>query len=463
MSNSNPYQAPEPPADSTETREGVSALPAMPEVGSPTNIRFGVLGFAVSMSLLLYLHRFALSVAMPPIKAELGLDDEQLGIATGVFFYVYALAQVPAGVLSDRLGARLTLTLYVVLWSLALGGMGFIGGLYSLVIFRGLLGLAQAGAYPCIASVNKRWFPVHRRGIANSLTTMGGRTGGMLATLLTPQLMLLVGIVAGLQTGQWRWVFATYAILGVAWALGFYGFFRESPDEHPRCNDDERRFIRGGETPPRDSNSSPARMPVLPVVAMARSRTMWLLCGISIFVNFGWIFLVTFLPTYLTSVHKYSLAQVGFLAALPGLASMLGGVLGGISTDFLVRNVGLVWGRRTTGLVATIGAGMAYLGCLAIDHPIALVALFAGAGFLIDFGLGSLWAVYQDIAGKQVASILGFANMCGNLAAGFFPWVIGIYAKQGQWNAVFVMSAGALFVTASCWLFVDPRQKLAAD
>jgi sugar phosphate permease len=463
MTNSNPYQAPAAGDTARGSTPGEMFADPAGDGGKPTNIRFGVLGFAVSMSLLLYLHRFALSVAMPPIKTELGLDDEQLGIATGVFFYVYALAQVPAGVLSDRLGARLTLTLYVVLWSLALAGMGFIGGLYSLVIFRGLLGLAQAGAYPCIASVNKRWFPVHRRGIANSLTTMGGRTGGMLATLLTPQLMLLVGLVAGMQSGQWRWVFAMYAILGVAWALGFYGFFRESPDEHARCNDQERRFIRGADSPAPEANVSRAGLPVLPVAAMARSRTMWLLCGISVFVNFGWIFLVTFLPTYLTSVHKYSLAQVGFLAALPGLASMLGGVLGGVSTDFLVKNVGLVWGRRTTGLVATIGAGMAYLGCLALDHPIALVALFAGAGFLIDFGLGSLWAVYQDIAGKQVASILGFANMCGNLAAGFFPWVIGIYAKQGQWNAVFLMSAAALFVTASCWLFVDPRQKLAAD
>lgn len=458
MTKPNPYQSPaSPPGSADSTVERADD----PGSGAPTVVRFGVLGFAVTMSLLLYLHRFALSVAMPPIKSELGLDDEQLGIATGVFFYVYALAQVPAGWLSDRLGARWTLTLYVVLWSLALGGMGFIGGLASLIVCRGLLGLAQAGAYPCIASVNKRWFPVHRRGIANSLTTMGGRTGGMLATLLTPQLMLIAGYILGLDAGQWRWVFGAYALFGVVWAIGFFRFFRESPDAHPRCNDAERHFIRGAH--PASSATLPARLPVLPVVAMVKSRTMWLMCGISIFVNFGWIFLVTFLPTYLTSVHHYSLRQVGLLAALPGLASMLGGVLGGLSTDFLVRKIGLVWGRRTTGLIATLGAGLAYLGCLAMHHPIALVALFAAAGFLIDFGLGSLWAVYQDIAGKQVASVLGFANMCGNLAAGFFPWVIGIYAKQSDWNTVFLMSASALFITAACWLFVDPRHKLVAD
>ncbi len=458
MSTPNPYDAPRYTASSAA--DAAVEGPHGAEDQPPTWIRLGVLAFAITMSLLLYLHRFALSVAMPPIKEELGLDDEQLGIATGVFFYVYALAQVPAGWLSDRWGARITLTLYVVLWSLALGGMGCIGGLLSLAIFRGLLGLAQAGAYPCIASVNKRWFPVHRRGMANSLTTMGGRTGAMLATILTPQAMLLTGLLLATESGQWRWVFGLYAVLGLAWAVAFYQFFRESPDAHGGCNEAERRLIRGPQPPVATPGT---RLPVLPVAAMVRSRTMWLLCGISIFVNFGWIFLVTFLPTYLKDKHHFSLTEVGVLAALPTLASMAGGVLGGFSTDLLVRRVGLVWGRRSTGLIATLGAGLAYLACLTTEHPYLLVTLFAAAGFLIDFGLGSLWAVYQDIAGKQVAAVLGFANMCGNLAAGFFPWVIGIYAKQEAWSVVFLMSAGALFVTASCWLLVDPRQKLAAD
>lgn len=429
------------------------------QAASPTAVRFGVLGFSVTMSLLLYLDRFALSVSMPPIMKELQLDEAQLGIATGVFFYVYALAQVPTGYLSDWLGGRKTLALYVVLWSLALGGMGFISGLISLTIFRGLLGLAQAGAYPCIASVIKRWFPVHRRGVANSLTTMGGRTGYFLATFLTPQLMLVAGGLLHVTTGQWRWVFVLYATLGFAWALVFWWWFRDSPAEHPRCNDAERAFISHGQPPV----PAHAGVPFPPFLQMAVSPTMWLLCGISVFVNVGWIFLVTFLPTYLNKVHQYELSLVGMLAAIPGLAAMAGGVLGGLSTDFLVRHIGLTWGRRTTGLIAMCGAGTAYLGCLTTDNPVALVALFAAAGFLIDFGLGSLWAVYQDIAGKHVASVLGFANMCGNLAAGFFPMIIGRYAKADDWNSVFMISSGALFLTASFWLFVNPRRKLTDD
>lgn len=453
--------------------------PDLSTFGPPTAIRYQVLAFAVTMSVLLYLHRFALSVAMPPISSELGLSAADLGLATGVFFYVYALAQVPSGWLSDRFGARVTLTAYVVLWSLALGGTGFIGGLGSLIIWRGLLGLAQAGAYPCIASVNKRWFPVHRRGVANSSTTTGGRAGSMLATALTPLLMGVAGTSFGVATGQWRYVFMAYAVLGFVWALLFYRQFRETPDVHERCNEAERTLIRGRVKEAtadartfapalRDANVSSgvleSRRQERPLaLSMLLSPTMWLLCGISIFVNVGWIFLVTFLPTYLKKVHQMPLVTVGVLAALPVFSGMCGGMLGGLGTDFLVHRVGLVWGRRIPGLVATIGAGLGYLTCLQIDNPYALVALFAMVGLLIDFGLGSLWAVYQDIAGRQVAAVLGFANMCGNLAAGVFPLVIGMWADKNRWDLVFVGSASALFVTASCWAFVNPQRKLAAE
>jgi ACS family glucarate transporter-like MFS transporter len=514
----NPYQAPLSEAAAT-FRSPLDLAADSDAFGPPTAIRYQVLAFAVTMSILLYLHRFALSVAMPPISTELGLSSKQLGIATGVFFYVYALAQVPSGWLSDRFGARATLSAYVVLWSLAIGATGFIGGLVSLIICRGLLGLAQAGAYPCIASVNKRWFPVQRRGVANSSTTTGGRAGSMLATALTPMLMGVVSSTLGASTGQWRYVFFGYAGLGFVWALFFYRQFRETPDVHERCNEAERALIRGGprpttdypleaipyavDTTPADDATSraslraaglgsaspgsassgsassgvagsgvfgsgvagvPTKSHEMPLaLSMALSPTMWLLCGISTFVNVGWIFLVTFLPTYLKNVHGMPLVTIGALAALPVFAGMCGGMLGGIGTDMLVHRFGLVWGRRIPGLVATVGAGLGYLACLPIDNPYLLVVVFAMVGLLIDFGLGSLWAVYQDIAGRRVAAVLGFANMCGNLAAGFFPMVIGWWADLNRWDLVFVGSASALFITASCWAFVNPQRKIAAE
>lgn len=425
----------------------------------PTGVRYGVLGFSVTMSLLLYLDRFAFSIAQPTIMKELGLDEVQVGQVASAFFYVYALAQVPSGWFSDRFGGRATLAAYVALWSIAVAGMGFSVGLASLILTRSLLGLAQAGAYPCIAGVIKNWFPLRQRGLANSVTTMGGRLGNLINSALTPQLMVAVGAVFGWQTGQWRVVFAMYGALGIAWAAGFWWFFRNRPSEHPSCNAAEARDI----LPEGASTAVPQRTELPPFWAMARCPTIYFLSLISIWVNVGWIFLATWLPTYLNSVHKVELRTAGLLAVIPGAASMLGGVLGGLSTDRLVRLIGLTWGRRLTGVIATAGASLAYVVGLQTESLTVQIVTFAAAGFMIDFGLGSLWAVYQDIAGRHVSSVLGFGNMCGNLAAAVFAQIIGYYAKAKDWPTVFWISVAALLVTMTCWLFVNPTRPLIRD
>jgi sugar phosphate permease len=454
-------------SDDGRVEEDVSFAPFQSPVddkqlGVPSSARYVVLGFACSMSVLLYLHRFSLSLVSVPMMDELGMDEKDLGKATAWFFYTYALTQVPAGSLSDRLGARWTLTLYVLLWSLAIMGMGLIQGVLSLIVCRALLGLAQAGAYPCIASVNKRWFPPQQRGLANSVTTMGGRAGSLLNSLVTVFLMTSIGAWLGWETGQWRVLFLLYGSLGIIWAVLFSSWFRNDPYSHPACNNAEVELIA-----PTSLDSRPAvqsRQPLwLVLLRCAGSPSLYFLCGISIFVNVGWIFLVTFYAVYLEKVHGWARSDLGILTAVPLLASMCGGVAGGLTTDALVRRVGLTWGRRLPGIIGSSGAACAYLASLLSDDPKIQIALFAIAGFLIDFGLGALWAVFQDIGGKSVAAVLGFTNMCGNFAAGVFSERIGGFAKAGEWPLVFRWSATALVITALCWLFVNPQRKLTAD
>src|SRR5262245_45086355 len=142
----------------------------------PTRVRFLVVGLCIAMSVLLYLDRFALSPTTDTILRELRLNKEQLGRSTFfAFFFAYALMQVPAGWLSDKLGARRTLVLYVVGWSLATMLLGLANGLLAITVIRLLVGVTQAGAYPAAASLLKRWIPASARGRANSSVSMGGR------------------------------------------------------------------------------------------------------------------------------------------------------------------------------------------------------------------------------------------------------------------------------------------------
>jgi sugar phosphate permease len=333
---------------------------------------------------------------------------------------------------------------------------------------RLVLGVMQAGAYPAAAGLLKRWVPYSDRGIANSSVAMGGRAGLLLSLAITVPLMLLVGKWAGRDEGTWRIVFVGYGLLGVVWATLFVWLYRDHPAEHPWTNGGEVRLIAG----PMGEKSQPTpRRFDLPVLAMLASKEVWLMCGINICVNFGWIFLATWLPQYLIETHGDYVAlhigdrQVvaGLMTACTVLAAMCGGMLGGRTTDFLVQRVGRAWGRRLPGMTA----GLLVCAMYCLVPQLGNMWLFIGAmiaiAFTIDFGLGATWASYQDIGGRHVASVLGCGNMCGNLAAAYFGRQIGYLADQGQWNQVFYISAGAMFLAAGGWLMFDASRPVVAD
>jgi ACS family glucarate transporter-like MFS transporter len=414
------------------------------------------------MSVLLYLDRFAISTAASAILHDLKLTEEEWGRVQSVFFLVYALLQVPAGWLSDRLGARITLALYVVGWSLATVAMGFANGLLVIVLMRIALGATQAGAYPAAASLLKRWIPATTRGRANTTVAMGGRAGGLIAFFCTPLLMLWVGQWLGWETGRWRVVLALYGSLGFVWTALFWWLYRDQPQLHPWCNDAEAKLI--GESPPQQAKSAAA----LPVRALFRSPEVWIICGCNAAVNLGWIFLNTWLPPYLEKTYGDYLtatigdksAVVGAMTAMVGLAAICGGLVGGATTDGLVRAFGLAWGRRLPGMCAGVTVCVLYLIASQVRDVWIFVGLMVVIGFTIEFGLGASWAVYQDIAGKHVASVLGIGNMCGNLAAGAFAWLIGYLAKDGNWQTVFYISATAMACNSLLWFFFDSSRPI---
>jgi ACS family glucarate transporter-like MFS transporter len=416
------------------------------------------------MSVLLYLDRFAIGAVTPRMIEELDVDEEQFGRAVGAFFLAYALLQVPAGWLADRLGARPMLTLFVIGWSLCTIGIGLVEGLLALAICRALLGVSQAGAYPAAAAVIKRWMPLSTRARANSAVSTGGRLGGLMAFAVTPLLVQAVALSIGIASGQWRPVFFLYGLLGLAWAVAFWRSFRDVPADHPRCDRLEQELIAAGATPV----SAPSR--AVPLSALFGSLNLYFLCAINFFLNFGWIFLATWLTTYFAALNArrdQPLENIetlaGLLTAATAVAGMTGNLCGGWLGDYFTRRFGLHLGRRFPGIASGFLAACVYLLASTTENIWLFAIEMAAIYFLADLALGSLWAVYQDIGGASTASVLGFANMCGNLGAAVFSWRIGALAKAGDWHMVFYLSSASLALMAVCWLIVDPKRSLVRE
>lgn len=464
----NPYESPRTPSAEEKFSDQGAFAPA-------TSVRYRIIALTVAMSVILYLDRFCIGPVTGNIIGDLGLEKKQFGWAIGLFFWSYALFQVPAGWLCDVFGSRKALLIYVVGWSLVTMCMGLANSLWMFLLLRILLGVAQAGAYPSAAGYIKKWIPVQGRAGANSMVTMGGRAGGVIAFFFTPMLMLLMAWIFNIEVSPWRAVFILYGLLGIVWAVFFWIQFRETPRQHPACNAAEVAFVEQGIA------SVATAPPALPLRALLTHPNVWLLSTGGFFINIGWIFLVTWQTPYITEVYGADLARQmgagddpeaiklsvesikGQLTAVSGMCGVLGSIVGGILADILLRKLGPKWGRRIPGMVAGSIAAVVYLIALFVDNVWIFVGLMSFIYFLTDLGLGALWATYQDFGGKYVASVLGFANMCGNLGAALFGIVIGYLADADLWPVVFMLSSGSFVIVACVWFFVDPTHQLVPD
>jgi ACS family glucarate transporter-like MFS transporter len=544
----------------------------------PTKVRYFVLAVTFAMAFLLYLHRFCMSYAQQYIREDLSISNDDLKWAFSAFFLTYALAQVPSGWLSDRYGARIMLTIYILAWSFVTAMMGFAAGLTSLLIIRLAVGVGQAGAYPTAAALVGRWVPLSSRGTASGFVAWGGRLGGGLAPVLTGMLIVffvpmetsplltddsildarqlesdldealslrsenaelilhpaspdqlrmliaeelasprrfnlsglneLIGYdepligkridelpleseaedllkkasltaqetarlnrlvleaafpesVGKLYVLGWRQVMFAYGGCGLFVAAAFWFVFRNRPAEHTLCNDAERALIDKGKDERSLSTNEDVGPP--PFRAILRSRSLWLMCVSQWGSNVGWVFLVTWLPRFLIEEHSVTLIERGWLCAIPLWIGWVGMLTGGKATDYAVRKFGLKRGRVLPMMVGRFLAGSAYLCCLLHPSPWTLAAVFGVVAFSTDFGSASGWAYKQDVGGRHVGSIHGWANMWGNLGATISPLLLNEVVKQYDWDVAFLVCSAAFFIAGFACLGVDATIPIGED
>jgi ACS family glucarate transporter-like MFS transporter len=177
--------------------------------------------------------------------------------------------------------------------------------------------------------------------------------------------------------------------------------------------------------------------------------------------NFGWMFLMLMLPTYLEKVHRIPPLERGFLSGLPVLVGMAGMLFGGWLTDRLTRALGVRWGRGLPMALTRFLAMGAYLACLALDAVWPVVAALCVVALATDLGTASVWAFKQDIGGRYVGSVLGWGNMWGNIGAAVSMLVLPNIGGDYPWEYRFLACAAAFLVAGIAALGVDARVSVA--
>ncbi len=384
--------------------------------GSP--YRWVVLAVGLAVFLQTHLHRMAFAPLIPTFVADLGLTYAAAGIIQTAYFWTYAAAQVPIGMIADRWGSRRVML--ACLACLAVGALAFGASrtYVESVSARMLVGLGAAGAWVPGMRLLSEWFHRDERGWATGLMSAGGGLGGTLGFVLVP-----------LLASAWGWR-ATYGAMAlpalvtlavVALALGPGG----SASAGAREAGSLRRVLT--------------------------TRALWPI-NLSMLFSYGGFFsFVTFLPAFLVTGMGLSQTEAGLVTSLIMAGTIASWPLAGVLSDRL--------GRRKPLILLSQAASIA--GCLAFALFAERLGLVGAAAVALAMGvlIGGLILpfvivveLFPPALAGTAAGVTNTACFCGGM---ILPILLGAVVDfTGSFTAAFLVAAAVQVLAFFFALFV---------
>lgn len=427
-----------------------------------TRVRYLIILMLFVVTVINYGDRAVISIAGAPLSHQLHIGPVAMGYILSAFGWSYVACQVPGGWLLDRYGTKWVYAASILFWSvftLTQGWVVLVGGgaaITLLFLFRLLVGAAEAPSFPGNARVVAAWFPGSERGMASAIFNSAQYFAPVIFAPLTAWVV---------QDYGWPWAFVLMGVAGLI-ALLFWVRLVHAPEDHPAIGGGELALLReggalmemGGATAssPRQRAAKPASWGMIRQLLTNR-----MLLGVYIAqhcINVITYFFLTWFPIYLVKDRGMSILKAGFVASVPALLGFVGGILGGIISDWILRRTGsLTWARKIP-IIGGMLLSMSIIGCNYVSQPAFIVGLMALAFF--GKGVGALgWAVVSDTSPRESGGISGgLFNMFGNTAAITTPIIIGyIVHATGSFNGALLFVGVNAFIAMAAYLVLVGR------
>jgi ACS family hexuronate transporter-like MFS transporter len=353
-----------------------------------------------------YMDRIALNQMAKEIKDAFGLSNTQYGELESVFSIAFAIGAITTGFVVDRASVRWVYPLMVLGWSAAGVLTGFAGSFWMLLSCRFLLGLFEAGNWPCALRTTRTVLRPEERSFGNSLFGSGTALGAV----ITPSLVefVLQWAEANGHSSAWRMPFRIIGCLGIIWITLWF------------------ITVPGRMLNPTDaSGAPPAHQGATRFADVFRDRRFWVLLTISLTVNFTWHGYRAWLPLYLQEQRGYTRAEMSQFTTLYYLVSDIGTWTAGFATLLLCRR----------GVPVHLSRVLMFAVCSLLAAVTVAVPFLPGgwplkAGLLVvAFGALGLFPTYfalsQELSSKHQGKVTGTLG-----AAAHFS-LAGMYRLEG--------------------------------
>ena len=386
-----------------------------------------------------YIDRVNLSVAHDALTANFHLTRVTFGYLLSAYNFTYCLCQLPIGVVLDRFGVRRVMRLGTLLWSMASFAAAAASSVAAFFGARFLLGVGEAPTFPASAKATGHWFPEGERSFATAMFDSAAKFASAVGVPFVGTLLLYIG---------WRLSFAVTGVISFIFFLVFSAAYRE-PEDDPKLSTEELAFIRRRDADQESEVACETESPLSFGELLREPKVLGLSIGMLTY-NYSFYLLLTWLPTYLSSSLHLNLERSFLYSGVPWLvATFVNLSVGGWAVDRIIAR-GLNPGRvRIAFLVVGMILGLGILG--AARARSAGIALFWITVSLAGLSAHSpvLWSTPSLIARRRnVATVGGIMNFCGQLAAIAAPIVTGYVS----FATAFVIAGALLCVGVLAYL-----------
>jgi sugar phosphate permease len=371
-----------------------------------------------------HIHRIAPTVIFNDLMATFQTSGASLGGLGSMYFYIYAIMQIPSGILADSLGPRKTICAGAIiggLGSVLFGSAQTIGVAY---LGRFFIGLGMSLIFICIMKLLAEWFCDHEFATMSGLTLFSGNLGAVAAT--TPLYLLVAA------TG-WRRSYHFIGLITLLFGVLAWLIVRDRPALSgflPVKDREGRGGMPGIQAPAHE------KMNVLQGLREALSnRAIWPTFLIS-FGLYGTILALKgmWLTPYLTQVYGISQEQATSYVLLSLIAGLIGPLMMGFFSDRIRR-------RRLPILMFTPLYVLTWL-VLALWQggrpPLVTIPYLLFALGIFCSPMALTWACAKEVSHPSLVGLAtGIANIGGFLGGAVMQFVFG-YILDLKWQGAVV-------------------------
>jgi MFS family permease len=396
--------------------------------------------FLMCFGIVNYLDRSALSIANTTIQKDMLISPSEMGILLSAFSLAYAFAQLPMGMMIDRLGSKIALGGALMVWSIAQTASGFINSFSSFFALRVLLGIGEAPMFPSAAKTLNEWFEPHERGTPTGIVWSSTCIGPCLA----PPVLTLFMVNFG-----WRGMFIITGIIGIVLALCWMMFYKSRAQYLAQLAASGEQPVVAIPVTALDSTPKPSFFAGW--LDLFKHRSTWgTFLGFMGVIYMLWLHL-TWLPGYFQREHGLDPYQTAWLVSFAYVFGAVGTIVAGRICDRLVkRGVGVLNSRKYTVIGGLVIAALFTLPLTFVTGLTGCTILLCGALFGINLSSATAWMVVNTVVDtKRVASLGSIQNFGGYIAGSVAPIVTGFSVQYtGHFASAFLISAIVAMLSA---------------